>query len=261
MASLINGDGYGPVTAQQDADLYAGILGNDLVVLNIGSRMTATIRSATSVRIADGEAVVQGRRIHINAGSYDDFTIPAGEQGVQARYCLGYHIYKDANSNELCETFVQTYSESLLTPASLRDGNTEAYVTLYIVTQDGITISGITPNYKIAQQASKAGMNLLHDGPIRATRINTEYEYTSIPDIEKYNVIGIGFHVHNCHQFVIAVRPYSSWIIISDRPSQTSYIRGGCTVDWGNNRVGIRCIQGTASTVSNILIDKIYGIA
>lgn len=80
MAVLINGNGYSPVTAQQDADLYAGIVGNDTVVLNVGNEMAAQIINSTTVRILDGEAVSQGRRIHLDPGEYDDFTIPTGTQ-------------------------------------------------------------------------------------------------------------------------------------------------------------------------------------
>ena len=95
MAVLVNGDAFKPVTAQMDADFYTGLWGMDLSVMAVGGNMAATIVSATTVRIADGEAIIQGRRIHINAGSYDEFTIPTGEQGVTKYYVIGYELYRD----------------------------------------------------------------------------------------------------------------------------------------------------------------------
>lgn len=145
MAVLINGNGYSPVTAQQDADLYAGIMGNATTILGVGEKMTATIVDASTVRIADGEVVSQGRRIHIDAGEYDDFTIPTGISGVTRYYIIGYRLYSDAGGNELCEKFVrQVANEStVIQEASLRDGASESYVSLYRVTQVGFTVATV----------------------------------------------------------------------------------------------------------------------
>lgn len=154
MAVLINGDGFSPVTAQMDADFYAGIWGTDLSVLNIGSNMAASIESATSVRIADGEAVIQGRRLHIDAGSYDEFTIPVGEQGVTRYYVIGYELYRDSENKELCRTFVQQVASASATVqvgGVLRDGATSIKVSMYRVTKNGVNIGDVTPLFKIPQ--------------------------------------------------------------------------------------------------------------
>lgn len=147
MAVLINGNGYSPVTAQQDADLYAGIVGNSTTVLRVGNEMAAQIYNATTIRILDGEAVSQGRRIHLDPGGYDDFTIPAGTQGVTSYYIIGYHLYSDSSGNELCETFVQNVASASATieEEQLRDGATDAYVSMYRVTMSGTTLGTPTP--------------------------------------------------------------------------------------------------------------------
>lgn len=155
MAVLINGMGYGPVTAQQDADLYGGLLGLPLTVLPIGQQMAATIIDANTVRIGDGEAVVQGRRIHNDPGEYDDFTIQTGSQGVTKNYIIGYEYYLepvggDITTAEKIRTFVQEGS-SAPTEAVIRDGATSAYFSFYRVTQEGISISNVTPLYTSAQ--------------------------------------------------------------------------------------------------------------
>lgn len=149
MALLINGNGFSPVTAQEDADLYAGLVGQSLTVLNVGNNMAYSIQSATCVRILDGEAVCQGRRIHLDPGTYDDFTIPSGSSGVTSYYIIGYHIYTDGSGNELAETFVEQMSSAsdTVSEAVLRDGATETYVSFYRVTVSGLTISSVTALY------------------------------------------------------------------------------------------------------------------
>lgn len=154
MAVLVNGDGFSPVTAQMDADFYAGIWGTNLSVVNIGSNMAASIESATCVRIADGEAIIQGRRIHIDAGSYDDFTIPVGEQGVTRYYVIGYELYRDGENKELCRTFVQQVSSASATVSVggvLRDGATSIKAAMYRVTKNGVNIGSVTALFKTPQ--------------------------------------------------------------------------------------------------------------
>lgn len=147
MAILINANGYSPVTAQEDADLYAGIVGDGRYVLaSVGNKMSAEPVTSNLIRVLDGVMITHGRMIYIGAGSTDEFTIPAGSQSATNYYIIGYHIYTDTSSNEHCETFVRQMSSASETieEASLRDGATEAYVSLYRVTQTGINISSIT---------------------------------------------------------------------------------------------------------------------
>lgn len=80
MAILLNGDGYQGITAQEDADLYAGLAGSGRLMLNVGRKMECEIIDNNTVRIYDGELISKGRRIHIDAGTWDDFTIPTGSR-------------------------------------------------------------------------------------------------------------------------------------------------------------------------------------
>lgn len=151
MATLINGAGQGPVTAQQDADYFAGSLGNGRYVLPIGSMMEAGMEDVSTVRVMDGVLVTQGRRIQIDAGYFDDFTIPNGSQGVTSYYIIGYHIYTDSQSEEQIEPFVQASTvDGEIAEDSLRDGNTQCYVSLYKVVQDGLLIDSLIPLFKMA---------------------------------------------------------------------------------------------------------------
>ena len=158
MAYLINGNGFAPVTAQQDADLYGGILGLPLTVLNVGNKMAAYVAANTDVHILDGEAVCQGRRIHINADDYDSFEIPVGTVGVVAYYIIGYRIYTDTDTgNELAETFVRHMNNATETIPEevLRDGAAECYVSMYRITLNGLSITNTEALFDIAMSAQE----------------------------------------------------------------------------------------------------------
>ena len=148
-AKLINGNGFSPVLAQDDADFYAGLMGSG-GMLNIGNMMAASTVDATTIRLSDGVYVNgEGRRIQIRVGEYEDFTIPSGSEGVTRTYHIGYRIYVDGSGNELCEPYVTTSWPSGDT--SLREGNTETYVRLYTVTQTGYSITAVTPVFTVIQ--------------------------------------------------------------------------------------------------------------
>ena len=149
MAVLVNGSGFNDVSGQIDADFFRGLTGGDGVFLQVGSNMAYSIPSANTVRILDGEFITnEGRRIHIDAGSYDDFAIPSGSQGVTTYYFIGYRFYigtDEEEGYELCEQYVYTGSGASDDPTAgkLRDGAQEVIVALYRVKQVGITISEV----------------------------------------------------------------------------------------------------------------------
>lgn len=147
MATLINGNGNNAVYAQQDADLYAGALGESTRILNVGSKLAYTIEDANTIAVADGVILTkEGRRIQVDVGSVDEFTIPTGAAGVTRYYIIGYHLYTDGSANQKCETFVQLMaSESETIPeAEFREGATEVYVSLYRIKQIGLNLDTIT---------------------------------------------------------------------------------------------------------------------
>ena len=146
MATLINGDGNGAVYAAQDADWFAGVEGNATKRLNIGLKMAYEIEDANTIAVKDGVIVTkEGRRIQIDAGAIDEFIIPTGSQGVTRYFIIGYHLYTDASSNQLCETFVQLMASAsdTIPENTFRGGSTEVYVSLYRVTQNGLTLDTI----------------------------------------------------------------------------------------------------------------------
>lgn len=147
MAVLLNGDGYQGITAQEDADLYAGLAGSGRLVLNVGRKMECEIIDNNTVRVYDGELISKGRRIHIDAGTWDDFTIPTGSQGEIKYFTLGYRLYNDGGQQK-CEAVLKTDSNlPVYTEHDLRDGSAETYVSLYCIKQEGLNLTNVTALY------------------------------------------------------------------------------------------------------------------
>lgn len=74
--------GQNHITAADHASLNAAILGAGEYVLDRGSKLAVSIISNNSIRIADGDIMMQGRHIRLNEGSYVDLTIDNGTQDM-----------------------------------------------------------------------------------------------------------------------------------------------------------------------------------
>lgn len=144
MAVLVNGIGYGPVQAPQDAMLIGGMVGQKNYILPYGNRMALSIVDANTIRAADGVLIVsEGKRLQNIVGSYDDFSIPAGSAGVTKYFIVGYHLYVDANSKEQVEVFTRQVSgpSATISQGSLINGDSDVYVSRAMIQQSGVDLS------------------------------------------------------------------------------------------------------------------------
>lgn len=147
MAKLINGNGNPAVYAAEDADLIASIMGDKTSICNLGSKFAATASGANVIEVADGVIITkEGRRIQLDSGSVDEFSIPAGTVGTTNYYIIGYKLYENAQVQQVCETFVQLMPNStdVIQEDTFKGGATEVYVSLYRVEQDGVNLGTIT---------------------------------------------------------------------------------------------------------------------
>lgn len=147
MATLINGDGNSLVYAQQDADWFKSICGGTTQIMQVGNLMAYELEDANTIAVQNGTILTkEGRRIQIDVGNVDEFTIPTGTQGATNYYIIGYHLYTDGNANQLCETFIQKMADAseTIAEATFRSGATEVYISLYRVTQESLAITSVT---------------------------------------------------------------------------------------------------------------------
>ena len=147
MATLINGNGNPAVYAQQDADFYIGSFGTSTRILGVGSKMAHTIEDANTIAVADGVILTkEGRRVQVDVGSVDEFTIPTGAAGVTRYYIIGFHLFTDGQGNQKAETFVQLMADEseTITENTFRGGASEVYISLYRVKQIGLNLDTIS---------------------------------------------------------------------------------------------------------------------
>jgi hypothetical protein len=153
-ANLITGNLFKPIYAYQDADYQAGISGNVTSIMPVGSQMALSIEDANTIKADDGVLITkEGRRIQIDAGAIEEWSIPTGTQGAINYFIIGFHLYTDSNSAEVCETFVEQMENSTDTipEDTFREGSTEVYVSLGRVVQNGINLDSVTSLVQIAQ--------------------------------------------------------------------------------------------------------------
>ena len=150
--NIIWGYGANPhITAQQLRDTYVGIFGDDTHILDVGSKMAATIVSATEVEIADGVLVAQGCTSCINYGQTESLTIQNGTQGMLRKDLIVAQYMKSTGFGvESMSLAVKRGTPAASSPAlpayttgSIADGDTLVEFPLYVVNLDGINITSV----------------------------------------------------------------------------------------------------------------------
>lgn len=144
------------VTAEQDADLNAGIIGSGNYVLNIGEKMRAEAVSANQVRIFDGILMAYGRQCILGDGEYEDVTIENGTPGLLRNDMIVVKYKKDEESGKENATFAVLKGETgsvakdpVPNKQDIRSGAFESEVPMYRVKINGLAIEKIEPLYSI----------------------------------------------------------------------------------------------------------------
>ena len=86
------------ITADSVGSFNAGIVGTGEIVLNTGNQMSASLISNNTVRILDGDAVIQGRHITLKKDTYEEMTINNGTIGMNRNDLIVIRYTLDAVS-------------------------------------------------------------------------------------------------------------------------------------------------------------------
>lgn len=139
------------INAQQDRDINSAIFTDGVYILNVGSKMSATIVSANEVTIADGLIIAQGCAAEIARGTSESMTIDNGTQGQLRKDLIVLRYTKDNSTGvEDMTLAVIKGTPAAFNPAtpaytsgSIADGDTLAEFPLYEVNLSGITIQSV----------------------------------------------------------------------------------------------------------------------
>lgn len=137
------------ITPADDAGFHKSIFGEGDFVLHSGSQFAATIQSATEVRIADGELIMQGRHARNDSG-YQAVAIANGSQGMYRNDLIVARYSKDASTSVESISLVaitgtassETASDPTYNTGDIENGETRDFP-LYRVKLNGITIADV----------------------------------------------------------------------------------------------------------------------
>ena len=147
------------VTAADAGSLNAAIFGTGMYVLNRGSKLNATVISSNTVRIADGDILLQGRHVRINEGSTVDLSIDNGSQGYKRNDLIVARYTKDSGSGvEDVNLVVIKGTPSTSSPSDPAYNNADiindhaliADMPLFRIPIDGITVGSPVALYSLA---------------------------------------------------------------------------------------------------------------
>ena len=146
------------VTADGVGGFKAGIVGEEDYILPAGEQMKATVISNNKIRIAEGEAVMQGRHWRIKPNTYEDVTIENGAQNMNRKDAIIARYTKNADTGiekvELAVLKGTPTSGTAIAPAQEK-GTMKHEMLLYIVSLKGLNIESVTKEFNMIMSMSK----------------------------------------------------------------------------------------------------------
>lgn len=149
--------GAAHVTAEDDGSLYAAIFGNGQRVLNRGNKFAASAISNNSIRVLDGDIMMQGRHIRLNENTYVDLTIENGAQDVSRNDLIVARYSKNASTGvEDCNLVVIKGTAAASNPSDpaytsgniLEDHDALNDMPLYRVPIVGLNVQTLVPLFE-----------------------------------------------------------------------------------------------------------------
>ena len=172
------------VTPNDIGGFQQGVVGVGDYVLGVGEKTKATLISNNTVRISDGELVMQGVHWRIKPGTYENVTINNGSQGMRRKDAIIARYRKESGTGiESIELAVLQGSPTYSTPTAptpttgnIRSGALKHEMILYVVELNGLNVVGVEPAfqvlmsmYEINKYLSESSIGFPHYGKIIGT--------------------------------------------------------------------------------------------
>lgn len=140
------------ITAQQDRNVNMGIFGSGTYIVDMGSKLAATVVSANEITIANGLLVAEGCTAEIERGTSESLEIENGSQGMLRTDLIVARYTKASGTGvEDMQLAVITGTPAASNPAdpsyntgSIANGDTLVDFPLYKVSLNGISIESVT---------------------------------------------------------------------------------------------------------------------
>lgn len=154
---LITGyGGTGHITSADDGSFNAAMFGSGSYVLDRGNKFSASATSNNTVRILDGDIIMQGRHVRLNENSYEDVTIENGSLDMKRHDLIVIRYEKDSDTGiESCSfAVIKGTASAIATDPEYTDGNilngaAVSEMPLYRVKLNGFTLEAIEPMFMV----------------------------------------------------------------------------------------------------------------
>lgn len=156
------------VTAGDHGAFNASIVGAGDYVLESGNKLSASIMTNNSIRILDGDLLIQGRHVNLKSGSYEDVTINNGSQGMKRNDIIAVRYEKNISNGVESASFVVlqgtstsgTAADPELTTGDILAGTTAHEMPLYRVRLNGLNIEAVEPMFEVAHTVGQLAKQL-----------------------------------------------------------------------------------------------------
>lgn len=179
--------GSAHVTSWQDRDLNQGIFGPDTYILNVGSKLAATIISNNEIRIADGTLVMQGCQGVIQKGTYDTISIDNGTQGQKRNDLICAQYTKSAGVESMSlvvikGTAASTPVDPSYTSGDIQNGDSPVQVPVYRAVLDGLTLTSVDALVDVQDSMDEVSGDLTTLSSAVGTLFADEQDNVSLPN-------------------------------------------------------------------------------
>lgn len=151
--------GENHVTSYDDRALHAGIFGSGSYVLDTGTRLEASVITANTIRISEGDIMHQGTHARIPYGEYKDVTIDNGTTGYKRKDLIMAYYLRLGDIETMTIEVRKGIPDAAdpLEPACLGgnilEGDRQSEMPLYLVELDGVNVVSVTPKFKVLHTA------------------------------------------------------------------------------------------------------------
>lgn len=194
MRILTGSTGTSHITAADDGALYAGLAGKGSYVLNLGQQFRASIQSATSIKLEDGDGILQGRHFRTDPGDSDLVAIEENSAETNRNDIIGVKYSTVSGIESMAWQVVKgaavsgTASDPTYSEGDLLTGSTAAFMPMYRVRLEGAAIAAVEPLFtvlpaltELAKKSDAVSMSQV-EGKISALQIGGENLYTGSRD-------------------------------------------------------------------------------
>lgn len=246
--------GEAHITPADHGSLNAAMFGAGQYVLNRGSMFATTIISNNSIRVADGDIMMQGRHIRLDEGTYVDLTIENGAQGYYRNDLIAVRYTQDSLTGvEECNLVVikGTAVESdpvdpgYTTGDIINDHVLTADMPLYRVPLDGLNVQTLVPLFEM--HTFEPG-----DGTITKVKLAPGATYTAVTATLTVS----GWSSNKQTVSVKGVTANNLVIVTAEPSSYTAYTENGvrCTTQTSGSLTFESKKTPTANITVNVVI-------